>query len=172
MTNTPIHPAQQPIEQLLSDCATNRQKRSGPGGQHRNKVETAIRIEHLPTGIKAQASETRNQEKNRKKAIFRLRILLALGVRTPIDPASYQPSSIITNRIKKGRLALNPNHEQYPAILAEILDLTTTLDGDVKTAAELLNLTTTQLIKLLKTEPRALELINRQRRQNNRHPLS
>ncbi len=52
-------------------------KASGPGGQHRNVTETAVRIRHLPTGIVAQASESRSQARNREIAMKRLQIMLA-----------------------------------------------------------------------------------------------
>lgn len=41
-------------EQLLSQCDQTTFKSSGPGGQHRNKRETAVRLKHLSTGIIAQ----------------------------------------------------------------------------------------------------------------------
>lgn len=45
---------------------------SGPGGQHVNRTESAVRVTHLPTGVQATAMEERSQHRNRKLALARL----------------------------------------------------------------------------------------------------
>lgn len=43
-------------QELMSQCQMDTFKASGPGGQHRNKRESAVRLKHLPTGLTAQVS--------------------------------------------------------------------------------------------------------------------
>ena len=81
------------------------------------------------------------------------------------------PSSLWQSRCGGGKIRVNESHADFPAILAEVLDVLTAHRADVKAAAEQLGCTVSQLVKLLKQEPRALLLANRWREERKLHPM-
>lgn len=164
------HPAAIADDELLPECDLEFLRRSGPGGQHRNKVETGVRLLHSPTGTRAQACERRSQAANRRAAVFRLRINLALDVRRPVDSAS-DPSDPWKERSAGGPIRINRSHDDFPALLAEALDTVATFDGDVIQAARRLRCTPSQLVRFLKKEPRAIGLVNAWRESTGMRPL-
>jgi peptide chain release factor-like protein len=166
------HPASLSEARLLADCDVVRQRRGGPGGQHRNKVETAVVITHRPTGIRAEANERRSQAENQQQAIRRLRLRLATEVRSaPPEDGVVAPSPLCQSRSARGRLAINPTHDDFPTLLAEALDAVTAAEFDVAVAAKWLGVSTTQLVRFLQEEPTAWVAVNDSRRQRGLRPL-
>ena len=165
------HPARLPIDELLEDCTIKRTRQSGPGGQHRNKVETAIVIKHKSTGVIGQAAEKRSQHRNREIAIERLRVNLALAVRSDCDKDS-RPSELWRSRIKSRKIQVNAKHEHFPALLSEALDFTVAQSFDVAQAAGALGVSTSQLVKFFKVCPESFRFINRNRKELGLKPLS
>ncbi len=172
---TDDHPAALDAVALARQCKMRMTRRSGPGGQNRNKVETAVELIHGPTGLRAQASERRSQAENRQVALRRLRLELAISIRRTIAlgqaGASYAPSVLWLKRCRGGRIVVNPDHDEFPALLAETLDVLRASAFEPRIAAMALSCTPSQLIKLIKEEPRALRWINEERCKRGQRPL-
>ena len=80
----------------INDIIVEKTRSGGPGGQHVNKTESAIKIRHLPTKLTATASEQRCQHANKKIALWRLKLL--------IDNF---------NDLKRGRICQNTWNKHY-----------------------------------------------------------
>jgi hypothetical protein len=157
------HPAAIPEEDLLKHCAITFGRTRGPGGQNRNKVETAVTITHQPTGIDGFASERRKQYENRQMALKRLRLNLAMSCRTAVHPQRHKPSELWQRRRQGEKMSVNPEHKDYPALLAEALDVIIARRFDVAGAAGVLGITMSQLAKLIRHHKHAFTLVNQGR---------
>jgi hypothetical protein len=157
-----MHPASIDPEQLMQQCQLRRLRRGGPGGQHRNKVSTAVQLEHLPSGIQAEANESRVGATNQRVALRRLRLLLACRHRQPVSPQAA-PSPLWLTRLIAGRLSVATEHVDFPALLAEALDRIEACQGHLPEAAQGLQTTPSQLISLVKRHPAAWQQLNAER---------
>jgi len=166
-----MHPAELSDEQLMQECEQRLLRRGGPGGQHRNKVETAVALTHVPTGFTAEANERRSQVDNRRNAIFRLRLSLALQYRSAQVDVSQPASRRWRVRTSNARIRVSATHDDYPSLLAELLDYLEAVDFELTRAAEHFEVTSSQLIKLLKEHPPALGIVNAYRLQRGLHKL-
>ena len=164
------HPSSLDDDTILSQCVFDRQKTGGPGGQHRNKVETAVVLTHTPTGIHAKAAERRSVVENKRVALFRLRVRIAVEFRTRV-PLGDPRSALWKSRVKDGKIALNPEHRDFPAMLAEAMDVLAASNWEPKDAGLRLEVTPSQLIKLLKDEPTAMVRLNEERAKRGLHGL-
>lgn len=166
----PAHPASLAEEDLLAQCDLTKGRSGGPGGQHRNKVETKVTLTHRPTGVSAQAGERRSAVENKRVALRRLRLTLATLVRVGV-PAGEARSELWRSRVRGGRIVCSPEHRDYPALLAEAMDVIEASGLDPRKAALRLGCTASQLVKLVQEHPPAMERWNTGRAEHGMRPL-
>ena len=164
------HPASIEPDALLAACTITRNRATGPGGQHRNKVETHVTLTHEPTGLSGQAGERRSPEVNKRTALRRLRYELAVACRSPV-PIGEVGSAMWKSRVRGGRISPNEKHRDGPAMLAEALDVIYAAGLDHRRAALRLECSASQLIKLVAREPGALAALNQAREARGERPL-
>jgi ribosome-associated protein len=93
---SPIYPTDR--ASLERDCDIQYFVATGPGGQHRNKVETGVRLTHRPTGIVVTATERRSQRANREAAYERIAAKLE-EMQKPVEPRiATKPSAASRER--------------------------------------------------------------------------
>ncbi|MHB1846228.1 MAG: peptide chain release factor-like protein [Deltaproteobacteria bacterium] len=78
--------------ELLAECRQDVFVGGGPGGQHRNKTASGIRLHHDATGLVVSATERRSQGQNRAAALDRLRRSLAALSHVPAPRRPTRPS--------------------------------------------------------------------------------
>lgn len=160
-----MHPSRLPIDELEKECRWSFSRASGPGGQHRNKVETAATVVHLPSGVSAAATEKRSQAENRAVAMHRLRCALAVQWRDLSAPKAEDneiPSEVWLAYARGGRLKIASTNPLYPSVLAEAMECLVAMDWDLGSVAEAMRISATQLIQLLGDYPAALQELNTQ----------
>ena len=150
-----MHPVYLSDDELQKQCTVKRTRASGPGGQHRNKVETAIVVKHDPTQVVGQASEKRSQHANLVAALFRLRIRLAMEVRSV--PLPEEPSEVWRSRVKGRKISVSTSHADFPVVLVDALDQLERCKHEMPKAADALAISTSQLVKLLKSDSQVWE---------------
>ena len=79
-------------EALLRACEVSTFVGGGPGGQHRNKTASAVRLVHPPTGVTVTATERRSQAQNRGVALERLRASLRVLTHVQRPRRATRPS--------------------------------------------------------------------------------
>lgn len=159
-------------EALLRQCKVETTRGTGPGGQHRNKTDSGVRLHHLPTGCIGQAFERRSQHQNRDEALARLRQTIALEVRSPIDLSSYQVPPALAALLPGHRGGpLGPGNSRYWNGVQLLLDLFLALGCSVSDTARHLGMSTGALSRVLLGNPELMTAVNALRAAQGLHPL-
>jgi protein subunit release factor B len=78
-------------QDLLRECVAETFRSSGPGGQHVNKTESAVRLRHLPSGVVVTSQQERSQHRNKALCLRKLREKIE---RLNYRPARRVPTSV------------------------------------------------------------------------------
>jgi RF-1 domain len=159
---------------LIAQCEVDRYRASGPGGQHRNKTESAVRLRHRATGVSAIGEDSRSQLDNKAHAVRRLRAAIALEVREPVDLEDYAPSPRLAAFVAAGTAPLGARTRltgEYWAAYAELLDLLVAGDLEIAATAQRLGITTGAMSKLLLHDEQVARVVNDLRRGRGMRPL-
>ena len=163
-----------PEDELARQCELDRYRASGPGGQHRNKTESAVRARHLATGVAAHADDSRSQHENRGRALRRLRMNLALELRVPVALDGFVPSPALAGLLAAGAAAQGERTRQTPGFwlaAAHLLDLFVACDAEVAVTAGHLGLGTAALARFLTCDEALLRVANQHRARRSMRPL-
>jgi protein subunit release factor B len=81
-------------EDLLRECEVETFRSSGPGGQHVNKTESAVRLRHLPSGMVVSSQQERSQHRNKALCLEKLR--------QKIEKLNYRAPKRVPTRVSRG----------------------------------------------------------------------
>jgi hypothetical protein len=159
---------------LIAQCDVDRYRASGPGGQHRNKTESAVRLRHRLSGATAIGEDSRSQAENKLHAVRRLRAAIALDVREPVALDGYAASPRLAALVAGGTAPLGARTRltgDYWAAIAELLDLLAAGGVEIGATAQRLGITTGALSKLLLHDDHVARAVNDLRRARGMRPL-
>jgi peptide chain release factor 2 len=78
-------------DDLLGECEVETFRSSGPGGQHVNKTESAVRLRHLPSGLVVTSQAERSQHRNKALCLQKLR--------KKLEKLNYRPAKRVPTHV-------------------------------------------------------------------------
>ena len=145
-------------EELLNNCKTDHFIATGNGGQKRNKTSSAVRLSLKNSDISVTASEDRQQSVNKKRAIRKMRIAIAMEMREQATEWD-------------GQLDMNTKNTQYPLFIACLTDNLFDKNWQVSEVAKSMDISTGKLIKIIAKDDNLWQFINKERQRSGYKPL-
>jgi len=136
--------------ELLKLCEVQAYKGSGPGGQHRNKTNSGVKL-RLGT-IESYSCDDRSAHINKILALKKLRMKIALQIRE--EPALQTPFAFPGSAGK-----ISTDNKLYPEFISDILDRIKAANGDLSDAARMWNLSKSALNKIILADKKVLEAL-------------
>jgi hypothetical protein len=155
--------------ELLADCDVDCFRASGPGGQKRNKTDSAVRVRHRPSGLAARAVESRSQHQNRAHALRRLRETLAIELRCQPSAAGRAMAAALIASPPRSEKARRPS--DYLVAIAALLDELEARELAVGETAAALGVSTGALAGTITADPRVHRKVNEERARRGLRPL-
>lgn len=151
---------------------------SGPGGQKRNRVRTAVRLRHPESGLSAEGKSSRDSQRNLSAAVHTLRLLLALlaAGRFAAELAAAPEETIVLldgfrSRAPTFRMPINPQHADFPGQAFVALALLARHGADHSETARSLGLSPSSLVRFLKMNGSIWQAAQGLRQNYGRKPL-
>ena len=153
-------------EHLQQQCSVETFKVPGPGGQKKNVTNSAVRIKlKYNVKIEGTAAESRSQHQNKLKALTRLRLMIALNLRSEVS------NTDLVDLQKNNYLSINPKNSIFPVTTAILFDQLKLNAWDHKRLARDLNIGINPLIRALKKDRRVWRALTEEKSKISlRHP--
>ncbi len=169
-------------EALLGQCEVDTYKSSGPGGQHRNKVSSAVRLRHQPTGVCSQGDESRSQHSNRRQAIRRLRMNIACSIRHKVDISDEAKLPAVvaecifaprgrSPEAAKYKLDVGKRDARFWSVAAYLLDVLDSLEGKLADSARFIGISTSNMTNFLRVHRHLWAAAQQIRKAHNLSPI-
>lgn len=140
-------------DDLGTICRWDFHKTTGNGGQKKNKTSSAVRVIHLPTEISTVCDDSRSQKMNRKSALHKLRMALALTLREIPATGVDLPSGTLPALTSPA----------YPIFAAKLLDLLAFYGWEPEKVCSYLQWSKSRFFKILGRDRRLADIVNSER---------
>ncbi len=97
-------------DELLAECRVSTFRAGGPGGQHQNMTDSAVRLVHRPTGLTATCRSERSQYQNKQTCLRRLRARIEERLRpgppprSPTRPSAAAKQTRLEEKARRARV--------------------------------------------------------------------
>jgi len=145
--------------ELLKACTIKGYRGGGPGGQHRNKTNTGVRLKLNGYNLEIKSCESRSANENKTHALHRMRMTIALEIRE--DP---KMASLLKFPGSNGHI--QPSNSGFASFIADVLDIIAANKGDTKVAARAFGLSNSALTRILHQDKAILAKVQKLRHPN------